>query len=656
MIEENQDTSAAEDIDATQESKADRPRIGQRIAARTRATRLLLTDTSVILLILVPILTVIFSIQKQNVVIAEISLPSALEEKGYFSPVVGRKLYDNIIAIQKTSRTSREMTAFNYEAEKIEIAASRLIPSASEILRYFRSIFGYGALRITGDIICAGASCTDSPLRAEFRITGAGKRVQIQPVEAATIEDLLTKIADVLMQEIDPFILATTIDGENPERALNLIKKAMSNDIKEDDKWALNLRGIIYKNIGEVIKSAEAYDTVIKLAPDFVLPFNNMGVLLIEGGKPERAKQLFLQALEIDNEYALAHANLGRILFNSGDYEAALIKFRHALELEPSNSFIIGKFTDTLDKMGRYQEEEEVFVTAISLPKTHISIRSKYSNFLLRQKRRPAALAEFRNVRKLDPENAWAYRAEISYLITDKDYEQARSLIEEAFLLGKDLHIIHAYNGQIERETGNIAEAKKQYLEALKVKANYELAYHALYNFYEKEKNFKEAEKILLVGQKALPNSALIWKLLAFVYEDSKRTDLAISAYEKAAEYTPEDKELLKDWARYLNIIGRTHDAEQKYLLALDVDPHYGDALNSLGNLYRVNSRYDEAKAMLLKAIETNPKFPRPYWNMGDMLQDRGKLQEALPYFEKYVTLDPDSYFGRKAKAYLDQK
>lgn len=89
------------------------------------------------------------------------------------------------------------------------------------------------------------------------------------------------------------------------------------------------------------------------------------------------------------------------------------------------------------------------------------------------------------------------------------------------------------------------------------------------------------------------------------------------------------------------HMAGDLDRAIELYKQSIQVCPT-ADAHTYLGWAYSHQGRLDEATAECLRAIEIDPDFGNPYNDIGVHLMQRGRLEEAIPWFEK----------AKKAKRY----
>ncbi len=86
---------------------------------------------------------------------------------------------------------------------------------------------------------------------------------------------------------------------------------------------------------------------------------------------------------------------------------------------------------------------------------------------------------------------------------------------------------------------------------------------------------------------------------------------------------------------------GHYKEALDDYKAVVARYPNFGLAHYKLGMLYRVVKQVDGSVAELKKAIALDPNLAPAYFALGSILWTRGTAMDAMPYFEKGLTLDP---------------
>ena len=89
--------------------------------------------------------------------------------------------------------------------------------------------------------------------------------------------------------------------------------------------------------VGQLQEAIAACKKAIGIDPDFGNPYNDIGVYLMELGRPNEAIRWLEKAIQAKRYccYQFAHFNLGRIQLTRGEFEAAKRSFERALKYDP---------------------------------------------------------------------------------------------------------------------------------------------------------------------------------------------------------------------------------------------------------------------------------------------------------------------------------
>ena len=94
--------------------------------------------------------------------------------------------------------------------------------------------------------------------------------------------------------------------------------------------WSLSMLGHLEEALAECKKA-------IALDPDYGNPYNDIGVYLIELGRPDEAVPWLEKAISAKRYccYQFAHFNLGHVRLKQGNFHAAKRSFEEALQHDP---------------------------------------------------------------------------------------------------------------------------------------------------------------------------------------------------------------------------------------------------------------------------------------------------------------------------------
>lgn len=96
---------------------------------------------------------------------------------------------------------------------------------------------------------------------------------------------------------------------------------------------------------------------------------------------------------------------------------------------------------------------------------------------------------------------------------------------------------------------------------------------------------------------------------------------------------------------------GDLEDAVHAYCTAIKRDPDFVEAWFNLGGLYRDLGKTEAARTHLTRAVALDPGYADAIYNLGALDYDSGALPEARAAWLRYLELDTDSDWARRAKA-----
>jgi len=166
------------------------------------------------------------------------------------------------------------------------------------------------------------------------------------------------------------------------------------------------------------------------------------------------------------------------------------------------------------------------------------------------------------------------------------------------------------------------------------------------------------------------------YHLLAVIYGQTRRFEMANEYFEKAIATNPgradfysnygnalfeqgrlEDARQYCQWslekdgsnAGTYNILGsilltqnRPAEAAENFRKALDLQPRYAQALNNLGNALQKMKKIEEALVCYRDALAIQENYPEAHNNLGLGLKQQGMIDEARKHFQRAIILKPN--------------
>ncbi|HMK19351.1 MAG TPA: tetratricopeptide repeat protein [Chitinophagaceae bacterium] len=348
----------------------------------------------------------------------------------------------------------------------------------------------------------------------------------------------------------------------------------------------------------------------------------------------EGSIKYFEEASKTDPDNGMVEKGWGAYYLKLQDYDKAIKHFEKAMQMDPIDVENYGQIGACHKERGDYAVAEQWYRNAIKYDFTNTDSYSK----LIQLYGQWDAEAEKRN---LIPE--LIYKCEL--LLPSDKYENM-------------LYNIYRDAGYSYSVAGDYSTSEMYYQKAIDLKPEYTIAKidFAYINGYQKK--YDEAIRILKILE-TIPNYYDVHLGLAWVYEQVGQFDEALSEHQKCIAIRPE-------WAdKSYNAIGKMYfdqkkdylQAKKYYQKAIKIrekeNIYYDNMIDALDRLDDEES-LKEKEDVLIKQFSMNPKNDLVANKLGVLFYNTGKIEEAIPYYQKSIEINPDSnvYYENLGLAY----
>jgi tetratricopeptide (TPR) repeat protein len=142
--------------------------------------------------------------------------------------------------------------------------------------------------------------------------------------------------------------------------------------IKPDYVDAYYNMGIALKDKGELDAAIDTYKQAIRIKPSYADAYYNMGNALKDKGELDAAIDTYKQAIKIKPDYAIAHYNMGIALKDKGELDAAIESYKQAIKIQPD-------YSEAYNNMGGALQNQDDLDAAIDSYKQAIKIKPDYA-------------------------------------------------------------------------------------------------------------------------------------------------------------------------------------------------------------------------------------------------------------------------------------
>ncbi len=129
---------------------------------------------------------------------------------------------------------------------------------------------------------------------------------------------------------------------------------------------ALTNQGLVELQRGNFERARQLLTRARRLNPDVAQPHHALGVLAERERRPDLASRDYYEALKVDPGFAPSRANLAHLLYDGGRYEDALVQFKRLIEVAPGAVEAYAGLAATLLHLERVSEASEVIERALA--------------------------------------------------------------------------------------------------------------------------------------------------------------------------------------------------------------------------------------------------------------------------------------------------
>jgi len=317
-------------------------------------------------------------------------------------------------------------------------------------------------------------------------------------------------------------------------------------------------------------------------------------------------------------------------------------------------------------KAGKLQDAESLYRAILQTQPNHPDANHNLGVLAVSVNKSEAALSLFKTALEANPNQGQFWLSYIDALIKEKQFDNARSVIEQGKkrgLAGEKVDVLEAQltasllEQSSEISTNKVstfiqqrkkASTKKEEKNSSSNQTNLnqarnpsQLELNVLLEHFKKGR-YDLAENLAKEITQKHPNHQFGWKVLGVVFKQTGRLQDSLIANERSLVISPNDAEAHNNLGVTLKELGRLEEAEAGYKKAIEIRPGYADAHSNLGITLHELGRLEEAEKSYKKAIAINPKDAEACSNLGNTLRELERLEEAEKSCRKAILIKPD--------------
>jgi Tfp pilus assembly protein PilF len=192
--------------------------------------------------------------------------------------------------------------------------------------------------------------------------------------------------------------------------------------------------------------SLTLFGHALEVTRNNALAHNNLGVALLNRGRPDEAQKHFCAVIRIKRDYPGIHTNMGLTYAYTGNFREAVASYREALRINKDDEKAHNNLGALLAGMGKYDE----------------------------------AALHFQDALRINPDNADTHNNMGAALARQGRVVESLGYFKKALQLDDGHYMAHNNMGLALANLGRFDEATRQFMEALNDKPDYRDAYNNL--------------------------------------------------------------------------------------------------------------------------------------------------------------------------------
>jgi len=302
-----------------------------------------------------------------------------------------------------------------------------------------------------------------------------------------------------------------------------------------------------------------------------------------------------------------------------------------------------------MHKVGKLQDAEALYRAILETQPKHPDANHNLGVLAVSLNKTEAALSLFKIALEANPSQGQFWLSYVDALIKEKQFDNARNVLEQAKkqgLAGQKIDALEKQISTILPILNSASSAKNQISPRNVIKRNQtrspsQTEINKLLGLYQAGQ-LDLAQILATTLAEQYPNHPFSWKVLGALFKQTGKLQDSLIANQKGLEISPNDAEAHSNLGNTLKELGRLEDAETSYNKAIAIKPDFAEAHSNLGNTLKELGRLKDAETSCNKAIAIKPDFAEAHNNLGNTLKELGRLEDAETSYKKAIAIKPD--------------
>ncbi|MEP7147493.1 MAG: tetratricopeptide repeat protein [Acidobacteriota bacterium] len=165
-----------------------------------------------------------------------------------------------------------------------------------------------------------------------------------------------------------------------------------------------NLGHLYWKKLNDLARAETTFRNAIRLAPDFALTYNELGVMLMAANREKEALNVFLKAGALKPDDAIIQLNIGKVQMAVNDLRGAVATLERAKSIDPQSALIRVSLGDAYAMRKKFDLAIAEVRYAIQIDPENEEAQFLLGSLYVAKRDRQAAIVQQRAVLALNPE------------------------------------------------------------------------------------------------------------------------------------------------------------------------------------------------------------------------------------------------------------
>ena len=283
-------------------------------------------------------------------------------------------------------------------------------------------------------------------------------------------------------------------------------------------------------------------------------------------------------------------------------------------------------------KQGKLQDAERLYRAILQSQPAHPDANHNLGLLAVSVNKADAALPLFKTALETNPRIEQFWLSYIDALIKEKQFDNAKRVLEQAKTQGVDEARLNSLEVQ--------GLPKNQKLNTARVNPPQELINNLLEHYQNGQ--LSDAEKLAVSLTQEFPKHQFGWKVLGAVLKQVGRISESLVPSQNSVQLVPQDAEAHNNLGVTLQELGRLDESKASLKQAIVLKPDYADAHYNLGITLKELGSLDEAVASYHQAIGLKSDYVGAHGNLGITLHELGRFDEAETSYNQAIALKPN--------------